>query len=668
MRSFKRFRQVGLAIYNTLVWPKTFAPEQESDFLKSYARIFLPYRRAAIILGALFWFSFFYWDLYYYRTQPEVFTKDILQQIQSMRWAVLGILVVISAYSFSNDFCDDLNATTWLLVGIGAAAAGILYGVFFVVPRPLNYIGYYVGLYLVVVFMFTFAHLRARITFFGGIAAGLVIWALELQTNALGVEFQAAMHYYLSLFIMCHGVGVKLERYARNRYRNELRLHDRNTKYRQAERQLHTALRQQDQALNNERKAAQAAVAARRLAEEERERADEQTGIALKLKDAQRVAAEQAMANKTEFVLSAAHDIRQPLYAAINYFPGIRQAFKDGNICAASKSFDALASQVDRAIRLTEAIMHLSQLEAPDYVLRLETFRLNSVIADLITSMGDIAQQNRVEIRLRESTHDHPVLSDRVLLRRVISNLMMNAIKYTDPAKSRPSVLIGTVGIGDRVRIDIADNGLGIKPKDFEKIFRPFVQVHQGQPCLEKGHGLGLAFVHVIMSKLPQHRIEFKSVAGIGTRFSLYVPLSTQAPEEDSHPAVQLDDGATEGLAGLYVLLVEDDQDVRHSLETLLTGFGLLVDSADSLSSTRNLILDMERDPDLVVTDFRLIDGGDGAQVIKLCKEHFGETLPCMVLTAEVRDFPELDAMGITVLRKPVAPERLLRQIWKLTR
>ena len=261
-------------------------------------------------------------------------------------------------------------------------------------------------------------------------------------------------------------------------------------------------------------------------------------------------------------------------------------------------------------------------------------------------------------LRTRFGASKTIVRSDRHLLSRVLTNIISNAIKYSDPSKPKPVVLVGIVGLPNRARIDIIDNGIGIPSRHWGDVFKPFFQLGNAERDREKGLGLGLSIVKSIMQLLKEHRIDMRSIEGQGTRFSLDVPRSDEIREprmtkEPPQTAILKD------VEGLYVIYVEDDALVRASTEALFQEYGILYEAVGSMQELRERLPLIERLPDLVITDHRLPGGWTAKNIIDLVSEHIDTKVPVVVVTGEVTTCLT-ECPGAEILAKPVAPEALL--------
>jgi CheY-like chemotaxis protein len=246
----------------------------------------------------------------------------------------------------------------------------------------------------------------------------------------------------------------------------------------------------------------------------------------------------------------------------------------------------------------------------------------------------------------------------------VISNLVSNAIKYSDPAKGeRAAVIVGIVGFSNRVRIDVVDNGVGIAEKDWPKVFQPFVQLHNPERDREKGVGLGLSIVNAILPLLSEHRLDMRSRAGHGTRFSLEVPRVDDA-ERGAGATPSARHAAAPDLAGTYVLYVEDDPLVRQATAALFETNDIIYEAFGSFRELEAALPTLERTPDLVVTDYRLPDGRTARDVVRATTRAFDGPLPILVVTGEMGAVQRGGWIGKgKVLRKPLDPETLIAEI-----
>jgi signal transduction histidine kinase len=335
---------------------------------------------------------------------------------------------------------------------------------------------------------------------------------------------------------------------------------------------------------------------------------------------------------KERFFSSAYHDIQQPL-AAINLF--IRSArIKLEDEHAASHDLDVIEETARDLLDMFKDIQDYSELGS--YVPHLAPVDTQTVLME----------------------------SDHALFKRALSNFMSNAIKYT----SVGGIVVGWVEIGERLRIDVWDTGVGISPAHRDVIFAEYYQIDNPGRDRSKGLGLGLSIVSRVVGILPKHSMRFWSVKGRGSRFSLYAPISQLAPvivTED-----QANAACTSILNGRYILLCDDEPIVLEGLRRLFLSAGALVDSAGSMKGFEAILAEDGRAPDVIITDIRIRDGPNGIEVAERIRQHFAwaGVLPVAFITGELvspralRDFVE----PFVLLRKSSTPESTLAEVSRL--
>ena len=390
------------------------------------------------------------------------------------------------------------------------------------------------------------------------------------------------------------------------------------------------------------------------------------TFLTVRQKEALRKSENKSNLDKSKFIADAAHDLSQPMQAIGNLIDAARHAFLRGDAAKGEELIES-AQRATQTMRMSfNSVLELSRLESGKLRADYSDFRLADLIDEIHLSLRPLADLRGVTVRVAMSKKAGMVRSDRHLLGRAISNLLTNAIKYSDSRKgNRAGVVIGVVALAGRFRIDVVDNGIGIAAADQENIFKPFFQVGNREPNLEpdreQGLGLGLSIVHSIVHLLDGHRLAMRSRLRRGTRFSMEVPASAE-----SHVAGRVagTDSAGVDVAGLYVLCIEDDLMVRKSIEALLGEFGILCEASKSVAELAEKLSRLERMPDLILTDHRLAGGTTAVDVVKAVFDEFQTAIPTIVLTGEGEGFqPAEDLENVVILRKPICATALLTQI-----
>ena len=245
------------------------------------------------------------------------------------------------------------------------------------------------------------------------------------------------------------------------------------------------------------------------------------------------------------------------------------------------------------------------------------------------------------------------IISDPKLLRRIVQNFLTNAFHYANG-----SVLLGVRNQGEQVRIDVWDRGQGIPQDKLQFIFEEFKRLDSHQTREEKGLGLGLAIADGL-SKVLNHQIEVRSWLGKGSVFSITVPLYRGVLNKIIEPAHK-DHSATQPLAGLRVLCVDNESSILAGMHSLLSRWGCDVLTASNREECLALI-ENGIHPDLALVDFHL-DGGDtGIALMAWLRQQVNAPIPGIVISADGR--PELvsqvHAAGLSFLAKPVKPAAL---------
>ena len=356
---------------------------------------------------------------------------------------------------------------------------------------------------------------------------------------------------------------------------------------------------------------------------------------------------------KTRFLAAASHDLRQPMHALALTVGELREI-------ARAPELAALARRIDRSVAaledLLDALLDISKLDAGAIAAETQTFPLQSVLERLADELGPAAEEKGLRFRVVPTSLW--IESDPTLLGRILLNLVANAVRYTREG----GVVVGCRRHGGEAEIVVADSGIGIAAADQPRIFEEFYQAGSPQRDRAQGLGLGLAIVDRV-ARLLGHAITVKSQVGRGSVFGVRVPIVPPRPGE---PAPAAPETGTE-LAGLRVLVVDDEPDVRAALDGLLRRWGCSVESAasggEALSAGR-------ASPDLVLCDLRLGEGGSGFDVLDRLKTRWGTNLHGIIVTADASTerIAEAHARGYPMLHKPVRPAKLRALVEQLLR
>ncbi len=389
-----------------------------------------------------------------------------------------------------------------------------------------------------------------------------------------------------------------------------------------------------------------------RLANETLERrVRERTAELTTLNDALAIAkaeAEQANIGKTRFIAAASHDILQPLNAARLFTSTLVEQKAKGQQ-------GQLARNVDQSLEAVEdilaTVLDISRFDAGAVKPEISSFRASDILKPLQQEFAPLAQAKGLSLVVVGSSL--VLRSDRKLLRRILQNLMSNAITYTSEGR----VLVGLKRNGDHVQIRVHDTGPGIPQSKHGIIFHEFERLSHGASP-EKGGapglGLGLSIVERL-TRLLGHPMALQSHMGQGSLFSVMVPISEESVAEPvaKRPANPRLSGA---LSGLHVLAIDNEQSIVDGLAALLGGWGL--DVSKALNPVEAMVAD--RKPDIIIADYH-INRDDGLALIQELRDLWKDTVPAILITADpsAKLRGEAEAAGVHYLRKPVKPAQL---------
>ncbi len=392
-----------------------------------------------------------------------------------------------------------------------------------------------------------------------------------------------------------------------------------------------------------------------------RERTDELLRLNAELARA-KAEADEANLSKTRFLAAASHDILQPLNAARLYASSLVERIAANPRVAPEAG---LARNLDASLESVEeilgALLEISRLDAGAMKVEISDFRVEDILGQLRIEFEPIAREKGLSILFAPCSLS--VRSDRRLLRRVLQNLVGNAVKYTSSGR----VLVGCRRRRERLEIQVLDNGRGIPAAQQRHVFREFARLRTtaGEA---PGIGLGLSIVERI-SKVLDHPVHLRSTPGRGSLFSVTAPLAAgrAAARGDARAGPKL----AAPLSGLRVLAIDNDPRILEGMNALLSGWGCDVWLAEGLARARAAIAAAGGAPDVVIADFHL-DDGDGLQAIAGLRADHGEDLPAVLLTADrtTEIGQRAEELGAHVLHKPLKPAalRALLSQWRVAR
>ena len=368
---------------------------------------------------------------------------------------------------------------------------------------------------------------------------------------------------------------------------------------------------------------------------------------------AARDASERANRFKTRFFTAVGHDLLQPLHAARLSASALAET--DG-----SGSQRAIAERIEHALttieQLLKSILDISKLEAGVVTPARRPVALDELFASLVVDLKPQARAKNLALRWRRS--GLTVVSDPLMLRRILQNLMANAVQYTD----KGCVRLLARRRGEMVRIEVWDTGPGIGEADRETIFEEFQRGAATDRPTVGGFGLGLSIVQRMAEALG-HRLDLCSRVGHGTRFSVSVPRAAAeaASTWERAPAAPARlDVAASNLDGAEIAVIDNDPGVLEAMRSLLERWGCRVRAARSLEGLTSAE-PAQSTPDIILADYHLDERRNGLEAVHALRVAAGIAIPAIIITAD-RASNIADAareMDCEVLLKPVKPARL---------
>ena len=368
-------------------------------------------------------------------------------------------------------------------------------------------------------------------------------------------------------------------------------------------------------------------------------------------KDIKAAREEAVRANKANsaFLAAASHDLRQPVQALSLLNGALRRTVKDERALLMVENQDASLTAMTN---LLNSLLDISRMDAGAVKPEWEDFPMQRLVDRLSPEFG--RQANGKGLVFSSDSCDAVVRSDPNLLAEVITNLVSNAIRYTDKGEVR----MDCVERDGQCALVVSDTGIGIESDQLVEIFREFHQCKSPGGSKE-GFGLGLAIVRRLTDLL-DHRIAVESDPGKGSVFTVSVPIAVGgASYIDSD--LEATDAVEEQGSGL-VILIEDDVSVADAWGLLLEAEGYDVATAASATEAKSLIKHLDNPPVLLISDFHLLDGSTGVEAVSLIREFYESEVPAFIVSGDtskvVKDARLLD--NCTLMSKPVDTARLL--------
>ncbi len=364
---------------------------------------------------------------------------------------------------------------------------------------------------------------------------------------------------------------------------------------------------------------------------------------------------------KSRLIATASHDLRQPAHALGMMTERMTTEMTPLQL---ARTMQLMKTRVTILSEMLTGLLDFSKLESGNY-------SVASVKVDFAELFNEVSDAFRQEIKIKSLkfnsyTTSMIVQTDPLLVRRILWNLVSNAVKYT----SNGGITMYTEFRDGCPQIVVADTGAGIPPERLKDVFRDYYRLEKNRDR-EEGLGIGLAVVDRAL-KLVGATLDVQSTVGVGSTFRVKFPaqatlLSSLSLDSalETGPALLAPEG------GFRVLIVEDDEVSRDCTADVLSEWNYRVYPAADIAEAMIICSDPLIAPHIVICDLHLGPTGDGIECIKEIRKRLNQpNLPCVLVTGNLDQ--SIDALAaanrIVLSYKPVQPSRLKNLIKDLLR
>ena len=405
----------------------------------------------------------------------------------------------------------------------------------------------------------------------------------------------------------------------------------------------------------------------------ERKEAEENSGALLKIEQAARAEAERTALLKDEFLATVSHEMRTPLTAMLGWV----QLLRNGSLPSETvpQALETIERNARAQAKLIDDLLDMSRILSGRLRLDVQKVNLIDIVEGAIAAAEPAAAAKKIRINSQLDVEFPFVSGDSSRLQQVTWNLLNNAIKFT-PAAGEVNVKVERAG--SQLEITVADTGEGIDPQFLPHVFERFRQQDASTSRKHQGLGLGLAIVKQLVEL---HGGSVRATSpGIGQGSSFIVRLPLAAAFINDRPAEKVaarsdrlpDSQLLPSLLGTKILVVDDDDDARELLRSILAQSGASVRTAASAAEAMEQF--DSRPPNILISDIGM-PHEDGYELIKQVRAREREAgsirIPALALTAFARSDDRRKAINAGFhmhLAKPVEPSELVTVVASLVK
>lgn len=374
--------------------------------------------------------------------------------------------------------------------------------------------------------------------------------------------------------------------------------------------------------------------------------AEKENAQLLKSMQVRNLSLEQSNLSHSRYLSAASHDLRQPLHALALITNDVQRKNTEPKITGQLKKMELAIDSLNQSFN---AILNLSRLDAGVVKPNLSFFPLQNLFKRLYIEYNDLAIEKQLSLTIRPSKLW--LSSDEDMLYSILSNLVSNALRYTD----KGGVLVGVrYGSKKNFKIVVYDSGSGVPPEKAKQIFQEYKRLDEAEKRVRGGVGLGLAIVERT-AQLLNTKLWVKSIMGKGSAFGI-IADATLNPQEAAQPLVH------DLLINKRIAIIDDDEWALDSLQDLLLDWKMdvsLILSSDMLIE----IMDEEGIFDFIISDHNLGNQKEtGLDLIKIALNYSPKNPPiCLILTGDTSSdlTQNIIEAGVSLWHKPIRPASL---------
>lgn len=372
---------------------------------------------------------------------------------------------------------------------------------------------------------------------------------------------------------------------------------------------------------------------------------------------------ETLLKSKEQLMMSITHDLKSPLSSIF----GFTQLTKRENSPERRKYYLKNIEQSARYIlRLINDLLDFARLESGNLKTEKIRFNLNQILDEVVSGFYPLAQSKNLNLEMDfENLPDTDYLSDPVRIKQVLTNLISNAIKFTDKGKVNITGSVSeTKEQTDFIKIEISDTGIGISPENIQHIFEEFSRGSLTESSSYEGTGLGLAISKRIV-KLLNGKISVTSEYQHGSRFTLILPLlrqkkNTAEKKQTAGIATPKVNSQNYSFNNEQVILVDDDPVLLEMTSEVLGMEGIHVQAFTSASDALAAI--REEKFQLLITDIQM-PRMNGFELLNYYRQKT-KNGHAIAITGKLQNRQKFKNAGFnSVLQKPFTPDNLIQQV-----